>query len=128
MELCEKFYDRVFSDHAEPWFQNMFIHRNKEDLTQDFFDHLYQRLGGSNYYTERKGLPNIHLKHEHIRIDRRAAQRWLKHMQDTLEELEESIGTDYSNVLLNYFKYFAYYLVISQEISSEDDVIESLRL
>ena len=94
----------------------------QEVLTQEFFDYLFQRLGGGDYYSSRKGIPLIPLRHNHLKIDRRSSQRWMKHMQDTLEDMNdhESLTAEQVKVLLNYFKYMASFLVLCQEMNQEN--------
>lgn len=105
-------------------FRSLFNHRTKDDMAMEFTDFLTQRLGGEVNYAhnhEDRGvlassLPAIHA---HINIDTTFAQRWMNHMDETLEELEEDIDQETQRKLRNFFKYTVYYLVVCSQIQNE---------
>ena len=81
-------------------FRSLFSHRTREDMAMEFTDYLTQRLGGQNNYAhnhEERG-PNLASSllavHHHINIDIATAQRWLNHMDATLEDLEDEIDAE----------------------------------
>ena len=85
-------------------------------------EYLLQRLGGPSYYSDRKGHPNLIMRHAHLEITSRTAERWLEHMEESLGELENNdaiINHKQKQILMNHFRYQAYYLVAAQEAKEE---------
>ena len=81
-----------------------------------------QRLGGPSYYSDRKGHPNLIARHAHLEMTSRTAERWLDHMDEALEELENKeniINHKQKTIIMNHFRYQAYILVASQEAAEE---------
>ena len=119
MTLSESFYKKCVNDPDE-WFSGMFV--GKEDFANDQNEYLLQRLGGPSYYSDRKGNPNLNIRHAHLGITSRSAERWLEHMEEALGELENSEGVinhKQKTILMNHFRYQAYYLVAAQEAQDE---------
>ena len=117
--IGEKFYHRVYRDTDESF--RMLFTRNEDDMAQDFSDYLLQRLGGKVEYSKGKGPCALSTRHSQVKIDSIAARRWLMHMYDTLEELQEDeeIDRDTGRKLMNFFKYTAFYLVACTEVHSD---------
>ena len=113
--LSESFYKRCVNDPDE-WFSSMF--EGKSDFVGDQNEYLMQRLGGPSYYSDRKGHPNLIKRHHHLEMTSRTAERWLDHMEESLEELESKeniINHKQKTIMMNHFRYQAYYLVAAQE-------------
>ena len=119
MGLSEAFYKKCVEDPDE-WFSHMFL--GKSDFIGDQNEYLMQRLGGPSYYSDRKGHPNLIASHAHLEMTSRTAERWLDHMEETLEELENKesvINHKQKTILMNQFRYQAYMLVASQEAATD---------
>ena len=73
------------------------------------------------------GLPNLLTSHCGIRdhtqqlgvgaglLSERAAEKWLEYMSEALSELEEDIGDEIAEMLMDFFRFTAYFLVVSVE-------------
>jgi truncated hemoglobin YjbI len=119
MTLSESFYKKCVNDPDE-WFSDMFL--GKEDFAGDQNEYMLQRLGGPSYYTDRKGHPNLIKRHAHVEITSRTAERWLDYMEESLGELENNdaiINHKQKTILMNHFRYQAYYLVAAHEAKEE---------
>ena len=55
--LCEEFYRKVYAldDRNPKWFRELFSNKTLEESVQDFSEYLMGRLGGRQFYTDRKG-------------------------------------------------------------------------
>jgi hypothetical protein len=72
-------------------------------------------------------LPNLLPAHCHIRdssqtlgrgaglLSERAAEKWLEHMSESLLEMEMEINDVISEKLMDFFRFQAYFLVVSVE-------------
>lgn len=119
MSMSESFYKKCVNDPDE-WFSEMFVGR--EEFANDQNEYLLQRFGGPSYYSDRKGHPNLIMRHAHLEITSRTAERWLEHMEESLGELENNdaiINHKQKQILMNHFRYQAYYLVAAQEAKEE---------
>lgn len=81
--LSTEFYRRVAED-IDPEFRAIFD-RDLSDAVQNQFEFFIQRFGGPPMFTQRKGHPALRMRHVDFAITRRAAQRWLGHMRDSME-------------------------------------------
>jgi len=73
------------------------------------------------------GLPNLLPSHCHIRdvgqlagrgaglLTERAAEKWLEHMSESLLELEAEINDEIAEKMMDFFRFQAYFLVVSVE-------------
>lgn len=77
-------------------------------------DYLMQRLGGNPYYSTNKGIPALILSHMNVNVSPRAAERWLVHFEDALDDLEDEITIAEKRIILDHIKYTAYFLVAAQ--------------
>lgn len=111
--LVETFHKKVYSCEDD-WFREMFT-SDINDSSGDLAEFLIQRLGGRNYYTERKGHPNLIGRHCNFELTPRTAEKWLDLMQEAMEEMEEDINEKTRDRLMDYFRYTAYFLVASQD-------------
>jgi truncated hemoglobin YjbI len=53
--------------------------------------------------------------HYNVEITPRTAEKWLEYMESTLEEMVTEIDEPTRDVLMNYFRFTAYFMVASQE-------------
>lgn len=79
-----------------------------------------QRLGGSPYYSTNKGIPALIRSHMNVDISVRAAERWLVHFEDALDDLEDEITIAEKRMVLDHMKYSAFFLVAAQ-VQQRDD-------
>ena len=105
-------------------FRSLFANRTKDDLAMEFTDFLTQRLGGETNYKynhEDRGhnASSLMAMHYHLRIDIPFAKRWLNHMDQTLEDLENDIDAETRRKLRNFFKYSAFFLVVCTQVKDE---------
>ena len=56
-QVSERFHRKVVDD-KDPWFRDMFT-SSSEDFVSNQSEYLLQRLGGPNYYSDRRGTPNL---------------------------------------------------------------------
>ena len=121
-QIAEKFYAKLLADQ-DSWFRDMFK-GNLETMAQNFGDYLLQRLGGPSYYSESRGHPALGSRHRHFEMSPRAAEKWLIHMESTLDDLDEDLlSIEEREALLNFFRYTAYFLVATQELQWEHAAI-----
>ncbi|MCB1143460.1 MAG: hypothetical protein H7A24_16505 [Leptospiraceae bacterium] len=109
-KLSKLFYNKVYQDE-EIWFRNIFKNRDIEDSIQNQVEFFIQRMGGPQYFSERKGHPALIARHMDFNMKEKAAERWLFHMKNSLEETPE-IDDDSKHRMLNYFTHTAYFLSI----------------
>ena len=79
-------------------------------------------------------MPNLLTHHCHIRdstqltglganlLSERSAELWLEYMNDSLLEMENEINDIISNKLMDYFRFTAYFLVVSVEEMKRSEV------
>ena len=80
VKLSTEFYNRVYDDNANPWFQEIFTSHDKAQAIQNQYEFFIQRMGGPALYTARKGHPALIRRHVPFDISQRAAARWIEHM------------------------------------------------
>jgi truncated hemoglobin YjbI len=83
-------------------------------------DYLVQRLGGDPYYSANKGVPALILAHMHVDVSPRAAERWLDHFEDALDDVQDEVTPEEKGVILDHMRYMAYFLVAAQVQQRED--------
>jgi len=86
-ELSRAFYRRVYGD-SEEWFRKIFAERDFEMSVQNQSEFFIQRFGGPALYSQRKGHPALRARHVNFHVDTKAADRWVKHMRDAMEEVK----------------------------------------
>ena len=113
--LSEKFYAKVLKD-PDDWFRDMF-QSPQEDLVFNQCEYFHQRLGGSTFYSQRQGTPNLIRRHSNFEITRRTADKWTDYMAESLEELEVGGEVDKKDcdMFMDHLRFMAYFLVASQE-------------
>jgi hypothetical protein len=62
----------------------------------------------------RQGFTDLTHKHEMFEMSQRTAERWLKHMQASLDGMADEIAEKFRIELMNFMTYTAYYLVLCQ--------------
>lgn len=88
---------------------------SKEENCQNLGDFLVQRIGGASYYSERKGFPALIHRHAAFDLSEAATERWLLHMNETLDEMKDDIADEYRKQLSDFLRYTAIYLMIAQK-------------
>mmetsp|Transcript_22279 Transcript_22279/g.32005 ORF Transcript_22279/g.32005 Transcript_22279/m.32005 type:complete len:178 (+) Transcript_22279:25-558(+) len=111
--LVEKFYRKIYDDQ-EDWFRSIFT-SPIEESNQNLADFLIQRIGGTPYYSERKGFPALIDRHAMFNISEDSAERWLGYMNESLNEMEDDIDEKYRRELSDFLRYTAYFLVVAQK-------------
>jgi hemoglobin len=64
-------------------------------------DFLIFRFGGPQLYIEERGHPRLRMRHAPFPVDQRARDRWMKLMNNALEEV--AAPSDVKQILLAYF-------------------------
>lgn len=88
----------------------------KETSSQNLMDYIVQRVGINPYYSERKGLPALIHRHVYFDINPKSANKWLDHMEEALDELQDEISEKNKSILLDHLRYTAFYLVAAQNL------------
>ncbi|KAL4592685.1 hypothetical protein LXL04_005688 [Taraxacum kok-saghyz] len=117
INLSTDFYTRVYDDEDE-WFRSIFANSKKEDAIQNQYEFFVQRMGGPPMYSQRKGHPALIGRHRPFPVTHRAAERWLHHMQQALDNSTD-IDTDSKTRMLNFFRHTAYFLVAGNDLKSQ---------
>lgn len=86
--LITKFYKKVLNDNEAPWFRDEFIDLgNLEHHVKGQANFWLDIMGGGQRYVGgQKLLHNKHLLVKNI-MTSRGAERWMKHMEDSLKEI-----------------------------------------
>ena len=104
IQLCRTFFDKVY---LQLDFQELFSKVDKEEMIQNMYEFLIERLGGPAYYSERKGLPMLHKMHKKVAFTSEECCLWLDLMRESLEEHHETFNEENSEILMKYFKFTA---------------------
>lgn len=107
-KLSNTFYTKVFNDE-EKWFRNIFKGKTLDEAVQNQAEFFMQRMGGPAYFSQRKGHPALIGRHMKFNMSEKAAERWLHHMQEALDETTE-INDNIKTRMMNFFKHTAYFL------------------
>lgn len=118
INLSTDFYNRVYNDEEE-WFRSIFANSKKEDAIQNQYEFFVQRMGGPPLYSERRGHPALIGRHRPFPVTHRAAERWLHHMQQALDSIEDS---ESKTKMMNFFKHTAFFLVAGDELKNQNQV------
>ncbi|GAQ77952.1 hemoglobin-like protein [Klebsormidium nitens] len=121
IDLSTNFYTRVYDD-KETWFRDIFANSTREHATQNQYEFFIQRLGGPPLYSQRKGHPALIGRHGPYAVTERAAQRWLEHMDEALDETA-GIDEDSRQRLRNFFRHTAYFLVAGKELVNRNRLV-----
>jgi truncated hemoglobin YjbI len=122
--LSRLFYERVYSDHENQWFRNIFASSTKADAIDNQYRYLVQILGGPPLYKEKKGkYTRLVGRHANYNIGANAAKRWVLHMQAAIAEHELLVHDEEASAALSsYFQYTAYYIVCASEYMRSDQL------
>lgn len=124
IQLSEAFYERVYNDKDE-WFRNLFSVVSKEDAIQNLYEYLIQRFGGETHYSQRKGASTLLQRHLAIDLSTRALKRWLLHMDDAIDAMNESINEKTKNVLMKFFLHMGSRFVVARQKAFEMSTIHT---
>lgn len=86
-------------------------------------------MGGMDFYAGRQGLPALMRRHQDLNITSEEAEEWLRVMNEAMDEMEKERELTKNplvegrpkmtplprKLLMNYFRYLAYYLVAAEE-------------
>ena len=86
--LITKFYKKVLNDNEAPWFRDEFADLGDLDYHVKGQTNFWLDImgGGQRYVGGQKRLYNKHLLIKNI-MTKRGAERWMKHMEETLKEI-----------------------------------------
>ena len=122
--IAETFFEKIYETedpNRKEFHKRFFAHKDMDELTNDFSDYLVQRLGGPDFFTNRKGFPALLCRHSNITITPMDAEEWLMIMEEVLTEVEygKHLNSQARDMLSNFFRYTAYYIVAGQMIESK---------
>lgn len=123
-ELSTRFYDKVFEDKEARWFLNIFSSSTRSEAIENQYRFLVQTFGGPALYREKKGkYTRLVGRHANYNIGERAADRWISHMLQAMEE-HTVLAKDEEAMhkLEKYFRYTAHYIVVAMEYMRPDQV------
>ncbi|GFS40278.1 hemoglobin 3 [Actinidia rufa] len=120
INLSTNFYNRVYDDDEE-WFRSIFANSKKEDAIQNQYEFFVQRMGGPPLYSQRKGHPALIGRHRPFPVTHQAAERWLHHMQQALDDTTD-IDTHSKTKMLNFLRHTAFFLVAGDELKENKGV------
>ena len=89
--LVGAFYRRVPQDDI---LGPMYPPEDLDGAEQRLRDFLVGRFGGPQRYIQQRGHPRLRMRHFPFAIDSAASDRWLKLMDEALEEAELPAGAD----------------------------------
>ncbi|CAH2077168.1 unnamed protein product [Thlaspi arvense] len=118
INLSTNFYTRVYDDEEE-WFRSIFSDSKKEDAIQNQYEFFVQRMGGPPLYSQRKGHPALIGRHRPFPVTHEAAERWLQHMQNALDDSLD-IDHDSKIKMMNFFRHTAFFLVAGNELKNQN--------
>jgi truncated hemoglobin YjbI len=128
--LSQIFYDRVFADKDATWFLNIFSSSTKQEAVDNQFRFFVQTFGGPDLYRQKKGQhTRLVGRHANYNITDRAADRWVQHMKDAMEEHDNLKGDiEAKEALFLYFQYTAHYIVAASDYMRPDQVRRNIRV
>ncbi|OEU14597.1 hemoglobin [Fragilariopsis cylindrus CCMP1102] len=148
-KLSQLFYDAVFEDTENVWFLNIFVSSTKREAVENQYRFFVQIFGGPDLYKQKKGkYTRLVGRHAAYPIGHTAADHWVKHMEDAMNEhpnlnkLHKSNNDDNDNNNKNdnnnrmnenniietkeamrlYFRYTAHYIVVAKEYMRDDQL------
>ncbi|VEU36872.1 unnamed protein product [Pseudo-nitzschia multistriata] len=150
-ELSTLFYDRVFDDTENDWFLSIFASSTKAEAIDNQYRFFVQTFGGPDLYRQKgKGkYTRLAGRHANYPISHEAADLWVKHMEDAINEhkyLEttsnpckygqnqnNSVSEQHYNnnidmieetkeAMRAYFRYTAHYIVVASEYMRDDQL------
>jgi truncated hemoglobin YjbI len=123
LKLSESLYERVFED-KEIWFLNIFSSSTKAEAIDNQFRFFVQIFGGPELYKEKKGkFTRLAGRHANYNIGTNAANRWVEHMEATIDEHENlKDSNETREKMKKYFGYTAHYIVAAMEYMRPDQL------
>jgi hemoglobin len=106
-KLVDRFYAKIEKD---PVVRDMFPEDLEPGKVWQFL-FLTQYFGGPSRYIEQRGHPRLRMRHAPFVIDKRAAEAWLKHMLDSIDEI--GIQEPARSAMREYFERAAPFMVNS---------------
>jgi len=124
MKLSQLFYDRVFDDNEAEWFLNIFSSSTKQEAVENQYRFFVQTFGGPDLYRQKKGkYTRLVGRHAAYNIGKRAAIRWVDHMESAIDEHEALEGDcEAKEHLKKYFAYTAHYIVAGMDYMRPDQL------
>lgn len=122
--LSSLFYGRVFADEETKWFINIFSSSTRAEAIENQYLFFVQTFGGPALYKAKKGkYTRLVGRHANYHIGREAADRWVEHMKEAMEE-HHSLKDDKEakDALYKYFRYTAHYIVVASAYMRPDQV------
>lgn len=113
--IVNAFYRRV---EADPLLRPMFLEDLEESRRRQFL-FLTQYFGGPTRYIEERGHPRLKMRHFPFDIDQRAADAWLTHMLEAIDEAE--IPEPARSEMREYFERAAPFM-INRNTKSDDSI------
>ncbi len=113
--IVDAFYRRI---EADPDLRPMFLDDLEESRRRQFL-FLTQYFGGPTRYIEERGHPRLKMRHFPFAIDQKAADAWLGHMLEAIDEAE--IPEPARSEMRQYFERAAPFMINSP--SRSDDSI-----
>jgi hemoglobin len=83
--LVAAFYRRVETDEI---LRPMYPQEDLAAPEQRLREFLIMRFGGPEHYMKRRGHPRLRMRHTIFDIDQRARDRWVKLMEESLDEVQ----------------------------------------
>eukprot|EP00977_Amphora_coffeiformis_P016522 scaffold5138_cov170-Amphora_coffeaeformis.AAC.3 len=123
-ELSTRFYDKVFDDKEALWFLNIFSSSTRSEAIENQYLFFVQTFGGPALYANKKGkYTRLVGRHANYTIGAGAADRWVFHMTQAIEEhplMAEDMEA--KQKLEKYFRYTAHYIVVASEYMRPDQL------
>lgn len=110
--LVTAFYRRVEGDdRLGPMYRESLAKsaEGMNDARDRLRDFLVQRFGGPGRYSEARGHPRLRIRHAGFVIDEAAAQRWVRLMNESLDEA--AINPEARGLLRRFFADTAAFLI-----------------
>jgi truncated hemoglobin YjbI len=113
--LSTAFYERVYADAEDALFRAQFADRPIAAAIQNQWEFFSQRMGGPNFYTQRKsddrwrGHPALRARHAGFVVNTHTADRWLHHMALALDDVKIEAG-ETRRAMEEFFHDVAYFL------------------
>ncbi|CAD5329762.1 unnamed protein product [Arabidopsis thaliana] len=77
-------------------------------------------MGGPPLYSQRKGHPALIGRHRPFPVTHQAAERWLEHMQNALDDSVD-IDQDSKIKMMKFFRHTAFFLVAGNELKNQNE-------
>ena len=117
--IINQFHRNILKDKEYPLFKKPFLRNSQQSLSRNLTEFMLQRTGFNNYYTTRFGYFKLIEKHMNINVSPSNAELWLDYMSDAMDG-NDALLDEEREMLMNYFRFTAYYLVAAQQKQNED--------